>query len=317
MKTVLFDCDTGIDDAVALLYLLADPDVEVCGITTVFGNASAATGARNSLAVLDVAGRGGQIPVARGAELTLLGQAAELAPHVHGANGLGDVAIPEPSGSVNGEPAAAMIARMVRERPGEIHLLATGPLTNVAVALALDPELIDLVAGVTIMGGAAEAPGNATPSAEANIHHDPEAAQRVLTASWKTTLVPLDATMGEVMTEEHRKALETSQAPAARFAASILDFYFDFYRGVFGRRSSACHDALAAAIAVGDITPIRAMTVDVAVDTGYGPARGATICDTRGRYRADTVQPSASCTVVLETDGTFADRLVTRLLGAR
>lgn len=315
-KTLLVDCDTGVDDAVALLYLLADPAVEVCGITTVFGNISAATAARNSLWVLDVAGRTGQIPVARGCEVTLIGEDPQLGTRVHGEAGLGGVEIGEPAGTVVSGTAAELIVRTAKERPGEVHLLATAPLTNLAVALRLEPDLPRLVDGVTIMGGAALAPGNVTPAAEANIWRDPEAAQAVLSAPWKTTLVPLDVTMREVMSDEQRRSLARSSSRVARFAAGILEHYFDYYAGVFGRRSCACHDVLAAAIAAGDVVPKLAMTVGVTVDTGRGPARGATICDMRGRYRGEMVQPGANCTVVLETPGNLAQLVVDRLLGA-
>ncbi len=154
-KILLVDCDTGIDDAIALLYLLADPAVEVCAITTVFGNISAATGAHNTLWVLDLAGRTGDIPVAKGSELTLLGEETHRAGVVHGGEGLGGTQTGEPAGTLVPEHAAELIARTARERPGEVHLLATGPLTNVAVALRLEPELPRLVEGITIMGGAA------------------------------------------------------------------------------------------------------------------------------------------------------------------
>jgi purine nucleosidase len=314
-KTLLVDCDTGVDDAVALLYLLADPAVEICGITSVFGNISAATAARNSLWVLDVAGRTGQIPVARGSEVSLIGEEPELGTHVHGKGGLGGVEIGEPAGSIISEGAAELIVRTARERPGEVHLLATAPLTNLAVALRLEPDLPNLVEGITIMGGAALAPGNVTPAAEANVWHDPEAAQAVLSAPWKTTLVPLDATMREVMSDEQRCSMAESPSEVARFAAAILEEYFEYYQRVFGRRSCACHDVLAAAIAVGDLVAERAMTVGVTVDTGQGPARGATICDMRGRYRGEMVQPGANCTVVLETSGALAELVVARLIG--
>ncbi len=314
-KTLLVDCDTGVDDAVALLYLLADPKVEVCGITTVFGNIPAAMAARNTLCVLDVAGRTGTVPVAVGSEVTLTGEAPAHGTHVHGSNGLGGVEMSAPAGCPETVGAAEMIVRTARERPGKVHLLATGPLTNLAVALRLEPGLPRLLAGVTIMGGAASAPGNVTPAAEANVWHDPEAAQAVLSAPWAITLVPLDATMGEVMSEQQRLSLAASGSPTARFAAAILDHYFDFYTSVYGRRSCPCHDALAAGIATGNVVPRRAMTVGVAVETGRGPARGATICDFRGRYRGEQRQPGATCTVVLETDGRFAEGIVARLVG--
>jgi purine nucleosidase len=266
--------------------------------------------------VLDVAGRTGQIPVAPGCEVSLIGEEPELGTQVHGDSGLGGVDIGEPAGAIVSESAAELIARTARERPGEVHLLATAPLTNLAVALRLEPDLPELVEGVTIMGGAALAPGNVTPAAEANIWHDPEAAQAVLSAPWKTTLVPLDATMREVMSEEQRLSMAGSSSEVARFAAAVLEHYFEFYEGVFGRRSCACHDVLAAAIAVGDVAPVRAMTVAVTVDTGQGPARGATICDMRGRYRGEMAQPGANCTVVLETPGDLGELVVSRLVRA-
>jgi len=313
-KTLVVDCDTGIDDAIALLYLLADPNVEVRAITTVFGNISAASAARNTLWVLDVAGRTGEVPVAKGSEVTLLGEETHRAGEVHGGEGLGGVEVGRPAGEPVPEHAAELIVRTAREDPGQVHLLATGPLTNLAVALHLEPDLPQLVDGVTIMGGAALAPGNVTPAAEANIWHDPEAAQAVLSACWRTTLVPLDATMREVMTEEQRRCMAESLRPVPRFAAGILDHYMDFYTAVYGRKCCACHDVLAAGIATGDVQPTRAMTVRVAVNTTPGPARGATICDMRGLYKGEVTQPGANCTVVLETETDFPERVVQRLL---
>jgi purine nucleosidase len=313
-KPLLVDCDTGIDDAIALLYLLADPDVDICAITTVFGNISAATAARNTLRVLDVAGRTGEVPVAIGSEVTLLGEQTHRGGDVHGGEGLGGIEVGQPAGGPVDERAAELIVRMARQRPGELHLLATGPLTNVAVALRLEPELPRLLTGVTIMGGAALAPGNITPAAEANIWHDPEAAQAVLSAPWGTTLVPLDATMRQVITEEQRRRLVECDAAVPQFAAEILSHYMDFYTSVFGRRCCACHDVLAAAIAVHDVVPTRAMTVRVAVNTSPGPARGATICDMRGIYKGEVRQPDANCNVVLESPGDFPERVLQRLL---
>lgn len=307
------DCDTGVDDAIALLYLLADPDVELVGVTTVFGNVGAATAARNSLSVLDVAGRTG-VPVAKGSERTLIGIEPELATQVHGNNGLGGVDLGEPAESLSEKSAPELIVETARRRPGEVHLLATGPLTNLAVALALEPELPALLSGVTVMGGAALAPGNVTPAAEANVWHDPEAAHAVLSAPWPLTLVPLDATMGEVMSEAQRLEMAASGSRVAQFAASVLDYYFDFYRSIYGEKCCACHDVLAAGIAVGDIEAERSMTVTVAVDTSFGPSRGATICDMRGIYRNELHQPGATCTVVLATGGDFSGSVVERLV---
>jgi purine nucleosidase len=313
-KAVIFmDCDTGVDDAVALLYLLADPEVELAGVSTVFGNVRAATAARNTLAVLDVAGKTGMVPVAAGSERTLIGEEPALGTRVHGDNGLGGVAVGAPKGALSALTGPELIVDTARRRPGEVRLLATGPLTNLAAALAIEPRLPELVQGVTVMGGAALAPGNVTAAAEANIWHDPEAARAVVSAPWLVTLVPLDATMRERMSEARRRELAASSSPSGRFAAAVLDHYMDFYRQVFGEKCSACHDVLAAAIAAGDVVPARSMTVAVTVDTSFGPSRGATVCDLRGLYKGELAQPGANCTVVLETGGDLSQRVVDRL----
>lgn len=314
-RVVHHDCDTGIDDAMALLYLLLDPRIEVAGISTVFGNISAKMAAVNCLRVLELTERT-DIPVAQGAERTIRGDIPELAPHVHGADGLGNTKLPAPRTAKSMLTATELIINTVRRRPGEVHLLATGPLTNLAAALAAEPGLPELVAGVTVMGGAADVPGNQTAAAEANILHDPEAAQAVMSAPWPVTLVPLDVTMKELLTENHRAQLMKG-GRVARFVGEMTDFYFDFFRNdSFSQRCSPCHDALAAAIAVGDVPSLKAPVINVEIDCSDGPGRGTTICDTRGRYRAHPAQPGAHCRVGLATDGTFPDLLVKRLLNA-
>jgi inosine-uridine nucleoside N-ribohydrolase len=311
---VLVDCDTGIDDAMALLYLLAHDAVELVAITTVFGNNTAGQCAINSLRVLELAGRS-DVPVAIGSESPLVGEVTYLATHVHGEDGLGDAGLPT---SVKTQPVARtaveLIDEMSRRYAGELRILAVGPLTNLAHALDQLPGLTDRVRDVVIMGGAADAPGNQSPAAEANIIHDPEAAQRVIAAAWETTLVPLDVTMREVLTEAHRHALLATGKPIPAFVAAITEFYMRGYgMESYGTLSSPCHDALAAGVLTGEVQPRLAPVVPVEVDTSFGPSRGATICDTRTRYRNFTGITGGNCRVVLETDGTFPDRLVERL----
>jgi inosine-uridine nucleoside N-ribohydrolase len=314
---VLVDCDTGIDDAMALLYLLACPDVEIVAITSVFGNNTAARCAHNSLRVLDLAGPA-HIPVAVGAEAPLVGHVSYLATHVHGTDGLGDAGL---SDHVSCPPVALtateLIGRTARAHSGRLRILALGPLTNLAKVLLADPDVALLVADVVIMGGAADAPGNQTPAAEANIVHDPEAADVVLRAPWATTLVPLDVTMREVVTEAHVARLAAAGTPVATFVAAITEFYFDHYgMASYGTRSSPCHDAVAAAVLTGDVVPTVFPMIDVVVDCTNGPGRGATICDTRGRYRNFRGVAAGGCSVALRTDGSFPDLLVERLIAA-
>jgi len=314
-EPLLVDCDTGIDDALALLYLLGDPDVDLRAITSVFGNTDAETAASNSLRVLDLVGRE-DIPVAVGARSNWRGT-FHPAPHVHGDDGLGNTVLAEPAGRPSTEPAVELITRLADENPGQLNILAIGPLTNLATALLLEPSLPERIKHVTIMGGAVHHPGNITPVAEANIANDPEAARMVLRADWDVTLVPLDVTMTETITERHLDRLRTCDSPASVFATGVLDHYLDFYRhDVFGTRQAACHDPLAAGIAVGDVRPAVAPNLRVDVDTGDGPARGTTVVDTRGQYRGFPSQEGARVRVALRTDGTFPDRLVERLTAA-
>jgi purine nucleosidase len=311
---VLVDCDTGVDDAMALLYLLHRDDIEVVGVTSIFGNNTAARCAHNTLRVLELVGRA-DIPVAVGAENPLVGEVTYLATHVHGADGLGDSGLPmEVSTPVSPLTAVELIDELSARHAGRLRILAVGPLTNLAHALDRIPGLEDRIADVVIMGGAADAPGNQSPAAEANIIHDPEAAQRVISARWTTTLVPLDVTMTEVLTEDHRARLEAAGTPVTRFVAAITDFYFAHYgMDSYGVRRSPCHDALAAGVLTGDVVPEVFPVIDVQVDCTDGPSRGATICDTRGRYRGYPDMPGGNCRVALRTDGTFPERLLSTL----
>ncbi|MBX7442927.1 MULTISPECIES: nucleoside hydrolase [unclassified Arthrobacter] len=313
---VYLDCDTGIDDALALAYLLASPLASVVGIGTVSGNVSAAVGARNTLDLLSLAGAGAaSVPVAVGAHDPLAGSFGGGSPWVHGSNGIGEVSLAPAAASVVAESAAEMLVRLARAYPGTLRVVAIGPLTNIAEALRLEPALPSLVESVTVMGGAALAPGNITPVAEANIWHDPEAAALVLAADWDVTLVPLDVTMASVLEESHRQALLASAAPVPRALGEMLGYYFRFYEGIYGRPCSAMHDPLAAALAVGAVKPALAPVVRAAVDTSDGPGRGQTVCDMRGLHAGYPEVKGARCRVVLSLEEDVAPHLVETLLG--
>jgi inosine-uridine nucleoside N-ribohydrolase len=313
---VLVDCDTGIDDAVALLYLLASPSVDVVGITTVSGNAPARACALNTLRVLALAGRA-DIPVAVGAERPFLADPLPHSSDVHGVDGMGDARLdPADESLLDPRPALRLIDDLSRQYEGRLRILALGALTNLALAVRADPALVERVADLVVMGGAADAPGNRSPAAEANIAHDPEGAAVVLSAGWPVSLVPLDATMGELLTEEHCARLAAS-GEVGRFVATISDHYMDFYAPILGRRAAPQHDALAAAVLTGEVVPTVFPLVRVEVECGTGPARGTTVCDTRGRYRGHPHQPDGNCRVALATPGGFADALVERLAAWR
>lgn len=306
------DCDTGVDDALALAYLAATPAVDLLGVGSVSGNIDAATGARNTLDLLALLGRS-EVPVAVGAHDPLAVGYRGGAPHVHGDNGIGGVVLPPAAGQPVDESAAELLVRLAQENPGRLRVLAIGPLTNLALALRLEPRLPELVAEVTIMGGAALVPGNVTPVAEANIHNDPEAAAEVFDAPWPILLAPLDVTMEHVLTERHRQQIMAVDHPVAPYLGSMLAPYFTHYADVFGEPACAMHDPLAAALAVGALRIGSAPTVAAVVDAGDGPGRGQTVCDLRGRHVGHPEQPGAHCRVVLTLAEPFSQHLVATL----
>lgn len=314
-RPVYFDCDTGIDDALALCYLMASPEIDLVGIGTVCGNIGADQGARNTLDLLALGDRS-DVPVAVGARNPLTGEFSGGVPHIHGANGVGNITLPRAEREPEAESAAEMLIRLTHQYPGELDVVAVGPLTNLALALSLDPTIAQRVRTVTIMGGAALVPGNLSPVGEANIWNDPEAAQATLQAPWQVVLVPLDVTLENYMSEEQRLQLANSPSLLNRTLADILELYFEFYVAEYGERCCALHDPLACALAVGQVKATRAPAVHVVVDDGYGPGRGQTICDLRGQRQGPVDQPGAHVRVVLDTDLPLGELLTQRLLNA-
>jgi purine nucleosidase len=270
-RAVLIDCDTGVDDALAILYLAADPQVEILAVGTVDGNVAAELGAENSLRALEVAGLLG-VPVAVGARAPLL-QESRHAEHFHGQDGLGDSHLPPPRSHPTEEGAVEQMVRLARSRPGEVSLLAIGPLTNLALALGVEPRLPELLREVVIMGGAVACPGNQSPWAEFNIAHDPEAAEIALRARWRRlVLVGLDATGQAILDQSQYERLGGSAS--ADFASRILAQQMRA-----NHRFELC-DPLAAALLV-DPTLASYQSLPVSVDLEGRHTRGATIADRR------------------------------------
>ena len=308
-RPLYFDCDTGVDDALALAYLLASPEVELVGIGSVSGNTDAAQAARNTLDLLALAGRP-EVPVAVGAHDPLVGAYAGGAPEVHGANGIGGVELPPSTLQPVDEDAASMLVRLAHEYEGELTVLAVGPLANLAHALELDPGIAARVREVIVMGGAVHVPGNVGPVAEANIWHDPEAAKAVVEAGWPLTLVPLDVTLQHLLEEPDRERLLEAAHPLPRNLGTMLELYFDYYVSALGRRGCGLHDPLAAAIVVGGVAASRSAAVVIDVDVTDGPERGRT----RAVHGSEAVGSSRPVTVVLETDRPLAPHLLERVL---
>ncbi|KAB0678820.1 nucleoside hydrolase [Aureimonas leprariae] len=276
-RKVVFDTDPGVDDATALLFLLADPEIELLGITSVWGNATVETTTRNALYLAERFGYAG--PVARGAGGPVAGGAAEVDPDIHGHNGLGDIDLPARIGmKADARPAHRFIIDTVRAAPGEVTLLAVGPLTNLALALREDPAFATLVKEVVIMGGGFGFNGhlgNVTPAAEANIGNDPEAADEVFAADWPLVAIGLDATMETMMSTDYLAALREAAGEAGRFVWDVTRSYAGFYRRTLGVDGIFAHDSLAAAyLTAPELVTTRAGAIRTVLD---GFARGQTI----------------------------------------
>lgn len=199
MTKLILDCDPGLDDALALLLAHADPALELVAVTTVGGNVDLASTTRNALQLREYLGFD-DVPIAAGAAGPLV-RAAENAAHVHGPSGLGSVVLPPSTLPELETHAVDLIIDLLSESPGQIHLVATGPLTNIALALRQEPRIAEWAASFVIMGGSYSR-GNATPAAEFNIYADPEAAAEVFAAGWQVVMVGLDLTLQAIATEE-------------------------------------------------------------------------------------------------------------------
>ena len=281
MHKVIFDTDPGVDDAMALLFLHHHKDIDLIGVTTVFGNARIEVTTRNALFLK----REWKIeaPVAQGAGETFIPHRVTHEPpkHIHGADGLGNIGVPETVDiAPDPRPAAQFIIDMVRKYPGEVTLVAVGRMTNLANALKQDPAIVSLVKEVVIMGGAFEVPGNVTPAAEANIHGDPEAADIVATAAWPVVWIGLDVTMQTVMTRTQLKDIADAAGRRGKLLFDLSQFYIDFYEGLVDD-GMVVHDSCACAYVVApELFTTRSGTVRVVCG---GIADGKTLQKPDGR----------------------------------
>lgn len=277
---MLLDCDPGIDDALAIALAAGHPEIDFAGITTVSGNVSLDLTTHNALKLRDFLGLA--CPVAAGSVKPLTREAV-LAAHVHGQNGLGRARLPEPTGQLDHTPAARFLIETIRHNPGQITLVAIGPLTNIALALSLDPGIADLVRDFVIMGGAAAVPGNVTPAAEFNVGVDPEAAKIVFEAGWTVTMVGLDATRESAAEPAQLEAMRPFGRLSDELLLPCLTFQGQEDGGLY------IHDACAVAQVITDqiltLTPAR---VDIEVDGRF--TAGMTVTDFRADPRTHNTQ---------------------------
>jgi purine nucleosidase len=264
-RKVLLDCDPGIDDAFAIAFGCGHPGLELCGITTVAGNVSLDRTTHNALAVLEFLGRG-DVPVAAGSPAPLL-RPVEDARSVHGESGLGDARLPAPRGRPVDAHAVDFLIEQIAAAPGELTLVATGPLTNIALAVRRYPPLVTQVADFVIMGGSAGR-GNTTPAAEFNIWWDPEAAAIVFGAGWRVTMAGLDVTHKALVTTE----IEDRMRGLGPLADELLLPGLRGYRSTAGAAGQPVHDVCALAL--------------IAAPALFGCEPARVEVETRGRWTA-------------------------------
>jgi inosine-uridine nucleoside N-ribohydrolase len=269
----ILDVDTGVDDALALALAVRHPRIQLEAVTSVAGNVSLELTTRNTLRVLDWLGAN-HVPVAAGADRPLSGPPRE-ASHWHGPDGLGGARLPESTRRASSHGVAYLIERIMAE-PGELTLICTAPLTNLAQAVQRAPEIVRAVHEIVLMGGVARPPGNVTPVAEFNIYADPHAAAIVFEQDWPLTMIGLDVTNQVLLTRGEREKLLGRASPEAVLVREVTRHLFD----VRGVDAMALHDPLAVGVA---IQPDLVTTADrdVAIETRGELTLGQTIVDLR------------------------------------
>ena len=340
---VILDVDTGIDDALALLYACASPEIDLLAVTCVAGNVPLEAVVANTLAVLELAGRG-DVPVHAGADRPLV-KSLTTTEETHGPEGIGYAIRPGASAVAAKGSAAGAIVEIARRRPRSVHLVTLGPMTNLALALEVEPRLPSLLRRWTFMGGAFRGSGNTTPTSEWNVHVDPDAAKACLGA-WGTAMaidaaVPPPIGIGLEVTEQARltrgpvagmarhagaaegdaAALDRADPATAmlpigsvgangvlRFVVDALRFYFEFHAAYDGFYGAFIHDPFVVAATV-DPSLIKTRSVFVDIETGPGLAHAMTIADWRGI----TGRPANVAVGVTGDAATFLDRLVDRI----
>lgn len=282
-EKIIIDTDPGIDDSMAILMALRSPELQVVGLTSVFGNTDSHITAQNALRLVEWEGNA-HIPVAQGANIPLVMAPRSHGKLVHGEDGMGGADLPPPRGKLVNRSAAEFIVEMVRAHPGEITLVPIGPLTNIALALRTEPRLAEWVKRVVIMGGAATVQGNASPAAEANIFNDPEAANIVFGAGWDLTMAGLDVTHKTVMSAAYLDALVQVKNPATDLIRQIVPFYQSFFTrfGGFGV-GIPTHDPSAVAYLLAPAL-FRVERMPIWVET-RGRCAGQTVPDRRRQWR--------------------------------
>ncbi len=274
---VIMDCDPGHDDAIALLLAAGSPKLDLRLVTVVAGNQTLDNTLRNALAVLSAAGVH-DVPVAGGMDRPLV-RSRIVAGHIHGRTGLDGPALPEITIQPSPRHAVDLLIATLLESERPITLIPTGPLTNVAVAMRLNPAILGRIERIVLMGGSAGL-GNTTPAAEFNIFADPEAAHIVFGSGVPLTMVGLDVTLQTIAKPDRLARIAVLNTPIAALVIGWLDFFGGRYRETYGLAGPPLHDPCAVAQV---IRPgiVRTRPAHVEIDISHGPSYGRTLCDLR------------------------------------
>mmetsp|Transcript_16998 Transcript_16998/g.55606 ORF Transcript_16998/g.55606 Transcript_16998/m.55606 type:complete len:338 (+) Transcript_16998:43-1056(+) len=276
---IIVDTDPGVDDVMAIALAFTSPEeVDVIGLTTMYGNVRTPMATTNALHLLELADRA-DVPVAQGALGPIRGGVKErIADFVHGSDGLGNTGVPSPNGTKHAKSAAEFIVDQANVRPGEVVLVALAGLTNVALALHLDPELKTKLKKVVILGGAFTCNGNVNPAAEANIFSDPEAADLVFGSGLPIDVVGLDVTTKCILTGKQLKELGASESRFGKYTESICEFYRAYHVKSYGLDGVYLHDP-AAMVMVFREELFEFKSGAVRVEVAEGVMRGKTLLD--------------------------------------
>lgn len=310
-RKMILDLDTGVDDALAIAYALADPEVDLIGIVSSYGNNLLDVCAENSLKLLELLGHT-DIPVFKGLPHSCTTDhfdVMQVSKDIHGDNGIGDVELPAPSRALEEQSGVDFYIEAAHKYGKDLIIIPTGPMTNLAAALKKDPEIADLIGNITFMGGALTVEGNVTPVAEANINQDPKAADEVMKSNLPLTMVGLDVTLRTLLTKNETKQWRELGTASGKAFADITDFYIDAYYNLdIDKRGCALHDPLA--VGVG-IDPSFVSTISLFMKVVYqeGPYYGRTIGD-----NAKLNDPNPNVKVAVNVDKerylkAFMDRL--------
>lgn len=268
-KKMILDLDTGIDDALAIAYAVASPDVDLIGILGTYGNVYVEEGAKNALKILELLGQT-DIPVYLGLPHSSESDHFDRMPisaRIHGENGIGQVNLPDAKRQPETADGIDFLIDSIKQYGQNLILVPTGPLTNLDAAIKKSPEITGEIGNVTIMGGALTVPGNVTNVTEANINQDASAANRVFTSPLHLTMVGLDVTLRTLLTKTETKTWRSLDTAAGKAYADIVDYYIEAYQETSpDLKGCALHDPLAVGVAI-DPTFVKTLDLNMYVTT--------------------------------------------------